>query len=93
MENANVKLVPLYKYQSLQNLERFLDIIVDNRLYGALYNEMNDPMEGYFQYDPNVNKSLASSILNGKGKRYICSLSKKSNIGLIWTHYANFKAI
>lgn len=78
----------LYKYRSLENMERFLDIIIDKKLYGALYNEMNDPMEGYFQYDPKVDKGTASYILNGKGKRYICSLSRKPNIGLMWTHYA-----
>ena len=78
----------LYKYRSLENLERFLDIIIDKKLYGALYNEMNDPMEGYFQYDPKVDKRTASYILNGKGKRYICSLSRNPNIGLMWTHYA-----
>ena len=36
-----------------------------------------------------MNKSTASNILNGKEKRYICSLSRKSNIGLMWTHYAD----
>lgn len=36
-----------YKYRSLENLERFLSIIIDRKLYGALYSEMNDPMEGY----------------------------------------------
>lgn len=79
----------LYKYRSLENLGRFLNIIIDKKLYGALYNEMNDPMEGFFQYDSNVNRAIISNILNGKGKRYICSLSKKSNIGLMWTHYAD----
>jgi len=79
----------LYKYRSLENLERFLDIIIDRKLYGALYKEMNDPMEGYFQYSPVINKALVRSILDGKNRRYICSLSKKSNIGLMWTHYAN----
>ena len=37
-----------YKYRSLENLDRFLDIIVNNRLYGAVYNTLNDPMEGKF---------------------------------------------
>ena len=57
----------LYKYRPLENLERFFDIIIDKKLYGALYNEMNDPMEGYFQYDPRVDKRIVSYILNGKG--------------------------
>ena len=87
----NISIEPelLYKYRSLENLERFLDIVIDNKLYGALYKEMNDPMEGYFQYSPDVDKSLLTGIWEGKNKRYICSLSKKSNIGLMWTHYAN----
>lgn len=79
----------LYKYRSLCNLERFLDIIIDRKLYGAFYKEMNDPMEGYFQYDPFVDKDLFHSILDGKNKRLICSLSSKSDIGLMWTHYAD----
>lgn len=79
----------LYKYRSLENLERFLDIIIDKKLYGALYKEMNDPMEGYFQYDANVDRGLVRSILDGKNRHYICSLSKDYDIGLMWTHYAN----
>lgn len=79
----------LYKYRSLENLERFLDIIIDKKLYGALYKEMNDPMEGFFQYDSDIDRELVRSILNGKNRHYICSLSQKPDIGLMWTHYAN----
>lgn len=79
----------LYKYRSLSNIERFLDIIIARKLYGALYNEMNDPMEGYFQYSPDVDRTLINNILVGKSKRYICSLSRNSDIGLMWTHYAD----
>ena len=53
-----------YKYRSLENLERFLSIIIDRKLYGALYSEMNDPMEGYYKYDPKIEKEL----LMGKRK-------------------------
>lgn len=79
----------LYKYRSLSKIERILEIIIDRRLYGALYTEMNDPMEGYFQYTPDVDRNLVSNIMDSKNKRYICSLSRKSNIGLMWTHYAD----
>ena len=79
----------LYKYRSLENLERFLDIIIDKKLYGALYKELNDPMEGYFQYNPNVDRKLVHSIWEGKERHYICSLSRYRDIGLMWTHYAN----
>ena len=78
-----------YKYRSLKDLERFLSIIIDKKLYGALYSEMNDPMEGYYQYDPTIDKRLIQGIFEGKQKRYICSLSKRGNIGLMWTHYCD----
>ena len=50
---------------------------------------MNDPMEGYYQYDSTIDKLLIHSIFEGKQKRYICSLSKRGNIGLMWTHYCD----
>ena len=69
-----------YKYRSLENLERFLSIIIDRKLYGALYSEMNDPMEGYYKYDPKIEKELIKNIVNGKKKTYICSLSRSGNM-------------
>lgn len=76
-----------YKYRSLDNLERFLSIIIDKKLYGALYSEMNDPMEGYFSCSGNVH--FKEKIVEAKNMTYICSLSSSGNIGLMWTHYAN----
>ena len=38
----------LYKYKSLTNLEHVLDIILCEKLFCALYNELNDPFEGLF---------------------------------------------
>src|SRR5574344_1303209 len=78
-----------YKYRSLENLERFLSIIIDHKLYGALYSEMNDPMEGYYQYSPLFNKQQLNNIVEGKNRTYICSLSRSGDIGLMWTHYAD----
>lgn len=78
-----------YKYRSLQNLERFLSIIINRELYGATYSEMNDPMEGYFKYSSEASRNLIDSIIEGKSKTYICSLSRKADIGLMWTHYAD----
>lgn len=31
----------LYKYRGLSNLKRFLEIILNKKLYGALYTELN----------------------------------------------------
>ena len=45
-----------FKYKSLDNLKHFLDIIANNRLYAAKYNELNDPMEGsYLTNEKNKN--------------------------------------
>ena len=46
MENLESKIY--YKYRSFEEFERFLDIIVNNRLYGAVYKALNDPMEGKY---------------------------------------------
>lgn len=50
---------------------------------------MNDPMEGYYQYNPSIDKTILESIVDGKKKTYICSLSRSGDIGLMWTHYAD----
>lgn len=38
----------LYKYRSLNRLERVLDIVLRERLYCCPYSELNDPFEGQF---------------------------------------------
>ena len=55
----------LYKFRSLQNLRRFLDILVNKRLYMAHFNEMNDPMEGAF-YSGAYDRGLLDGIWEGR---------------------------
>lgn len=38
-----------YKYRSLENLKRFLEIVMNRKLWSSTYKELNDPMEGVFQ--------------------------------------------
>lgn len=80
--------MPLYKFRSLQNLRRFLDILVNKRLYMAHYNEMNDPMEGAF-YSDFDNRALLQEIWNGKRKQLICCFSTDYRHTLLWSHYAD----
>ena len=47
----------LYKYRSLTNLERVLDIILNQRLYCSKYEELNDPFEGLFIETINITMS------------------------------------
>ena len=83
-----------YKYRSLENFERFLDIIVKKRLYGAVYSELNDPMEGRFDHK-NVEKEELSKIFDQLKRTRICSLLLKQDNQelpddfLMWSHYAN----
>lgn len=78
----------LYKFRSLQNLRRFLDILVRKRLYMAHCNEMNDPMEGVFLLDPSK-KHLLKDIWSNKYKKLICCFSTDYRHTLLWSHYAD----
>lgn len=87
----------LYKYRSLQDLKRFLDIIVNKRLYGARYLSLNDPMEGQFNFDLNdsFTQHALQQLFDERAKTIICSLSKKCNSkgipnnGILWSMYAD----
>ena len=87
METDN-EVKTLYKFRSLQNLRRFLDILVNKRLFMAHYNEMNDPMEGAFLSDPD-HSYLLKDVWDGKRKQLICCFSTDYKHTLLWSHYAD----
>ncbi len=80
-----------YKYRSLsgENWKYLLDIIINNRLYCAKYNELNDPMEGYYLYRENLPQELRNYIRNQKGNYRICSLAQEDTNILLWAHYTD----
>ena len=53
-----------YKYRSLKDFKFFMDIIVNNRLYAAKYNELNDIREGHYMQDGSLKK-----IIDRKSKK------------------------
>ena len=65
-----------YKYRSLQDFERILDIIVNKRLYGAVYKDLNDPMEGKFNKD-GLERNDFNEIYTHLKRTRICSLLEK----------------
>ena len=83
-----------YKYRNLTDLERFLDIIVNNRLYGAVYKELNDPMEGKFN-KVGLYEDDYENIYGNLKRTRVCSLLTKQddqdfpNDYLMWSHYAD----
>lgn len=83
----------LYKFRSLKSFEYTADIILNKQLYAAHFENLNDPMEGFFSYHSHL-ESLAKEIRNEKSKLKICSLSKSFDNPILWAHYANdFKGI
>lgn len=79
-----------YKYRGAENLRWLLDILINERLYGATYPELNDPMEGYFKYDKNELGIVAlQRIRDERSTTRICSLSKRDDNVLMWSQYAN----
>lgn len=76
-----------YKFRSLNNIRHFLDILVNNRLYAARYDELNDPMEGAYLIN-GYNENIIRLLKTRKYKTRICSLSKDYRHTLLWTHYA-----
>ncbi|MFM9403725.1 DUF2971 domain-containing protein [Myroides odoratimimus] len=80
----------LYKYRSLDNFKNFVDIILNNRLFAAKYDELNDPMEGHYLYSiGELNTNILNRIYDEKQSIRICSLSKNNDNFLMWSHYAN----
>jgi hypothetical protein len=94
-EQSNVSHSPqvFYKYRSLakdtNDFKRFVDIILNQRLYAAKYEGLNDPMEGVYycrQRHSEMNK-LIRTQLNTEIK--ICSLSEIKDDIPMWSHYAD----
>lgn len=87
----------LYKFRSLDNIEFVLDILLNERLYCATYESLNDPLEGLFY---TIINPLGTSI---KKRRYstieqlptynsdlrVCSLSESFDDIRMWSHYAS----
>ena len=93
----------LYKYRTLDNWRFFLDIVVNRRLFAASYLDLNDPMEGYYQYasDKVLSDKYSEAIQQDKEARQlereltrkkrllrICSLSEEPRSTLMWSYYA-----
>lgn len=77
-----------YKFRSLQNLKRFIDIILNERLYASRYDKLNDPMEGAYLTNPS-NRNIIRLLRSEKNKTRICSLSEDYRHTLLWSHYAD----
>jgi len=79
----------LYKFRSLDNFQFVLDILVNQRMYAATFDTMNDPMEGFYTLDKDIPQTSLEALEQHKKSLKFCSLSKNSNNPLMWAHYGN----
>jgi len=85
-KNQNIE---LYKYRSLHNFKRLLDIFINNRLYASKYSNLNDIREGIYSHDGSMSEIKIEKIKQIKQNKKICSLSISSNSSTMWANYAD----
>lgn len=83
-----------FKFRGSDQIPFALDIILNNRLYCADWQLMDDPMEGSFTYSHSPDNQdeyndKAYEILDEKKRRRVCSLSLTCDVRLLWAHYAS----
>lgn len=78
-----------YKYRSLKDFRFFIDILLNNRLFAAKYNTLNDIREGIYQHDGSLKRATIEKIKEIKEDVRICSATKDKNNQLMWAHYAD----
>jgi len=84
----------LYKYRSLRKFDFVADILCNQRFHASSFFDLNDPMEGLFEYPESTKQEYIDAIIEGKRKLRICAFSKDCKNILLWAHYADgFKGI
>jgi hypothetical protein len=73
----------------LDNFQHVLDIIVNQRIYAATFDTMNDPMEGLYTSDKDIPRESIEALQQHQKSLKFSSLSKYSNNPLMWAHYGN----
>jgi hypothetical protein len=92
----------LYKFKTLDNFERIVDLLLTGRLYCARPNELNDPLEGVFgmALPEEVRSASEGTLFERAGKFWlsrdaqineyrICCFSKTPREILMWSYYGN----
>jgi hypothetical protein len=78
-----------YKYRAIEPWEYLLDIFVNERLYAAKFESLNDPMEGMFTYSKDQESpGFIKQIVEEKARLGIVSLSRTHNNTVMWSYYA-----
>lgn len=80
----------LYKYRTLHDFKRFLEIIIYNKLYACPFTEFTDKKEGHYYYSElDLHPFQINDIAAQKEKLKICSASTNSESEFLWKNYAD----
>ena len=79
----------LYKYRSLRNFDRFVDILLYNRLHGFTYTQLDDAMKGRFNEPVGTDRDILQKIRSEKESYNLCSLSNIATSSPVWALYAD----
>ena len=76
-----------YKYKNVNDIERLVNLLKEEKIWASRYSDLNDPMEWFFKSkDQQFNQKVLDEY---KGDVRICCLSKTSNYGLMWSMYSD----
>ena len=79
----------IYKYRSDKD-DYLKGLLKFSEFHFSAWDEMNDPMEGYFRYyDHEHEPEELLSAVNEKKKIKICCFSMVPDDMLLWSHYSN----
>lgn len=84
----------VYKFHPMTNIEHTLDIFINRRFYASKFDNLNDPMEGYFRSDPKLDRAFRKELQGDLGRTRICSFCREHTNPVLWAYYANgFKGV
>ena len=78
----------VYKFKAISTAKQrkhVFDIIDNERCYLAKWQDLNDPLEGFFRYYENI---FGEAISAHKERYKVCSFSRYYSNSLLWSYYA-----
>jgi hypothetical protein len=95
-EQSTLLPMTLFKYKSPTRFEYIADILINERLYCAPYDQLNDPFEGIFMESIQMGDrkflvpTTPEDLIDPEDplKARVCSLSSDGSSSLLWSLYA-----
>ncbi len=82
----------LYKYVSDDSFQKHLASFLNAEVLLSRWQDMNDPMEGFFMWDISKDPSKATNVIvtiEKKSEYLVSCFSRNPTNVLLWSHYAN----